>query len=82
MLYRKFRFVMNYEPRNFKNFSDRVISSNLVEYSEEHECYKINDIAAAKFLGHSTHDFILESSFDKFNPTWIQAQLREDLSPK
>ena len=65
-----------------KNFLDRVISSNLVQYSVEDDCYKINDLAAAKFLGHSTRDFILESTFDKFNPSWVQAQLREDVSPK
>ena len=53
-----------------------------MEYSEENDCYKINDIAAAKFLGHSTRDFILDSTFDKFNPSWLQAQLQEDLYPK
>ena len=79
---RKISFFGKFINGTLKYFSDRVISSNLVEYSVEDDCYKINDLAAAKFLGHSTRDFILESTYDKFNPSWVQAQLREDISPK
>ena len=62
--------------------SDRVIASNMTRWSPEDECFKISDIAATKFMGHSTREFILETPFAKFYPSWMEVQLHEDVGPK
>ena len=66
------------------NFSDRVIESRDVAYSDEDRCYKINQHGAEKFMGHTQRDFILKTPFSRLDQSrWInQAQLHEDSSPK
>lgn len=65
------------------NFSDRVIESSDVSYSDEDRCYHINQHGSEKFMGHTQRDFILKTPFSRLIPGWInQAQLYEDSNPK
>ena len=54
----------------------------MTQWSSDDECFKINELAATKFMGHSTREFILETPFAKFHPSWMEAQLHEDVGPK
>lgn len=62
--------------------SDRVIDSNMTKWSPEDDCFKINENAAPKFMGHSTREFIMQTPFSKFHPSWMKVQLHEEVGPK
>ena len=69
------------KSRNIFN-SDRVIDSNMTKWSPEDDCFKINENAAPKFMGHSTREFIMQTPFSKFHPSWMKVQLHEEVGPK
>jgi len=62
--------------------SDRVIDSNMTKWSPEDDCFKINENAAPKFMGHSTREFIMQTPFSKFQPSWMKVKLHEEVGPK
>ena len=63
-------------------YSDRIIDSNMTKWSPEDDCFKINENAATKFMGHSTREFIMQTPFSKFHPSWMKVQLHEEVGPK
>ena len=54
----------------------------MTKWSPEDDCFKINENAATKFMGHNTREFIMRTPFSKFYPSWMKVQLHEPVGPK